>query len=218
MTVLKRCYLIRRTGMTFPAPLFLTLAVTALTAAAAPRLALVRVMDIYTALPSTATLQDQIKHEREQIMRDQRADKLRKIVAELQTLQGQLSDKTKPLDEATARTLARAYELKRQEALSLQQDFESFQADQDQQINRRMVTGMRTSLDEIAEVTRMIAKERGFAAVIDSSGSTNTGVPFVLFSKDAPDITGDVQAALKDRAVAKPATPANDKKPENATP
>lgn len=202
--------------MTSPASIFLTLAVTSLAAIAAPRLALVRVMEIYSALPSTATLQDQIKNERLQIMRDQRADKLRKIVAELQTLQGQLSDKTKPLDEVTARTLARTYELKRQEALSLQQDFESFQSDQEMEINRRMVRGMRASLDEIAEVTRMIAKERGFEAVLDSSGNTNSGVPFVLFSKDAPDITGVVQAALRDRAAAASAPPTTTKKSKSA--
>jgi Skp family chaperone for outer membrane proteins len=188
--------------MTSLLPILLTFAITAMTAVAASRLALVRVKDIYSALPSTAELQDQIKGEREQIMRDQRADKLREIVADLQTLQAQLSDKTKPLDEATARTLARTYELKRQEALTLQQDFESFKSDQEKQINRRMVTGMRTSLDQIAEVTRKIAKERGFEAVIDSSGNTNTGVPFVLFSKDAPDITDDVRAAMKDLATA----------------
>jgi Skp family chaperone for outer membrane proteins len=197
--------------MTFLAPILLTLAVTALTAVAAPRLALVRVKDIYSALPSTTVLQDRIKGQREQIMRDQRANKLREIVADLQTLQAQLSDKTKPLDEPTARTLARTYELKRQEALTLQQDFESFKTDQEKEINRRMVTGMRASLDQIAEVTRKIAKERGFEAVIDSSGDTNTGVPFVLFSKDAPDITDDVRAALKDLAAAE-----EGKKPESA--
>ena len=78
-----------------------------------------------------------------------------------------------------------------------------------------MVTGMRALLDEIAEVTRMVAQERGFEAVIDSSGNTNTGVPFVLFSKNAPDITSDVQAALEDHVAAKPATPAIDDKPRS---
>ncbi|MES2475683.1 MAG: OmpH family outer membrane protein [Verrucomicrobiota bacterium] len=197
--------------MTSPVPIFLTLAATALTAGAAPRLALVRVTEIYAALPSTISLKDRIKSEREQIMRDQRAEKLRKIVSELQTLQGQLSDKAKPLDEVTARSLARAYELKRQEALTLQQDFESYQSEQEKEINRRMVTGMRASLDQIAEVTRTVAKERGFDAVIDSSGNTNTGVPFVLYSKNAPDITADVNAAIKDLATPAPEATSADK-------
>lgn len=201
-----------RIGMHFPTTILLITASLAISAAAAPPFALVKVQEIYSELPSTAALQEQIKQERNQIMADQRAEKLRKIVAELQTIQGQLSDKVKPLGEADARDLARNYELKRQEALTLQKDFEDFQAGEEKKINLRMVAAMRTSLDRIAEVTRMIAKERGFASVLDSSGNSNTGVPFVLSSKDAPDITADVRAAMKDRdpgarAAAKPAKP-----------
>ncbi len=182
----------------------LILATSVLTASAAPRFALVRVKDIYTELPSTAALQAQIKKEREDIMKDQRADQLRKIIGELQALQAQLSDKTNPLDEATNRKLARTYEIKRQEAQTLQQEFESFKAEQEKAINRKMVAGMRAALNRIVKASSQIAKERGYDSVFDSSGSTNTGVPFVLFSKDAPDLTPDIQAALKDSEAATP--------------
>ena len=57
---------------------------------------------------------------------------------------------------------------------------------------------MRESLDRIATISARIAKERGYETVFDSSGNTNTGVPFILFSKNAPDITADIEAALKD--------------------
>lgn len=176
----------------------LLLITTALAASAAPRLALVRVKDIYSALPSTTALQEQVKKERDAIMKDERAEQLRKIISELQTLQGQLSDKSKPLDEATSKTLARSYEIKRQEALTLQQEFEGFQTEQEKGINKKMVTAMRESLDRIARISAQIAKERGYDTVFDSSGNTNTGVPFILFSKNAPDITTDIEAALKD--------------------
>ena len=176
----------------------LLLIATALAASAAPRLALVRVKDIYSALPSTTALQEQVKKERDAIMKDERAEQLRKIISELQALQGQLSDKTKPLDEATSKTLARSYEIKRQEALTRQQEFEGFQTDQEKAINKKMVTAMRESLDRIASISARIAKERGYDTVFDSSGNTNTGVPFILFSKNAPDITAEIEAALKD--------------------
>ena len=176
----------------------LTLLATVLTATAAPRFALVRVKDLYTALPSTAALQQQIKSERDAIMKNQRAEQLRKIIGELQALQAQLSDKTKQLDEATNRKLARTYEIKRQEAQTLQQEFENFKTEQEKLINRKMVEGMRASLDRISKVSAQVSKERGYDAVFDSSGDTNTGVPFVLFSKNASDLTADVQAALKD--------------------
>lgn len=184
----------------------IVLLATAVAASAAPRIAVVRVKDIYTALPSTIAIQQQIKTENAEIMKDKRAEQLRKIITELQTLQTQLSDKSAQVDEATNRKLARTYEIKRQEAQTLQQEFESFKAEQEKAINRKMVSGMRASLDQIAEISKKIAKERGYEVVFDSSGSTNTGVPFVLFNKNAPDLTADVQAALKDAEKASPVT------------
>lgn len=210
-----------RASMNSSKAISIILLATALSASAAPRFALVRIKDIYTALPSTAAIQQQIKNDQAAIMKDQRAEQLRKIIGELQALQAQLSDKSTPLDEATSRKLARTYEIKRQEAQTLQQEFENFKTEQEKIINRKMVAGMRASLSRIEAVSRKISKERGFDAVFDSSGDTNTGVPFVLFSKDAPDLTPDIQAALKDSeppaAVSKPAA-APAVKPGKSTP
>lgn len=178
------------------------LAATALTASAAPRFALIRVKDIYSGLPSTTALQQEIKKEREEIMKDQRAEDLRKIISELQTLQARLSDKNNPLDEAASRKLARSYEIKRQEAQTLQKEFENFRAEQEKQINKKMVAGMRASLNKIMETANRISREQGYDVILDSSGNTNTGVPFVLYSKKSPDLTDDVKAALQDSAPA----------------
>lgn len=186
------------TTMNFPKVSLLILLMTSLVATAAPKIALVRIKDIYTALPSTAAIQQAVKEEKAAIMKNERAEQLRKIIGELQALQSQLADKNDPLDEATSRKLARTYEIKRQEAQTLQQEFENYKAEQEKIINRKMVAGMRASLDQIEAVSRKISKERGFDAVFDSSGETNTGVPFVLFSKDPTDLTPDIEAALKD--------------------
>ncbi len=174
----------------------LTLLASALTASAAPRFALVRFRDIYNALPSTAVFQQQLKKERDEIMKDQRAEQLRKAIGELQALQAQLADKVNPLDEVTRRGLSRTYEIKRQEAQTLQQDFESFKAEQEKAINRKLVTGMRATHSRILEVAREISTRRGFDSVFDSSGNTNTGLPFVIFNKNATDLTADIQAVL----------------------
>lgn len=183
----------------------LTLLATALTASAAPRLALVRVKDISNELPSTAALQQQLKKERDAILKDQRADQFRKAIGELQALQAQIADKKNSLDEVTRRGLSRTYEIKRQEAQTLQQDFESFKEEREKAINRKLVTGMRATLDRIMEVAREVSTARGFDLVFDSSGNTNTGLPVVIFSKQATDLTADVQAAL---SVGEPPVPA----------
>lgn len=176
--------------------ILLTLAATALIAAAAPRVALVRVKDIYANLESTRALEKEIKAEREQIMKDQRAEELRRTITELQGLQTTLSDKDKPLDEAAARKLARSFEIKRQEAHTLQKEFENFRTGQEKRINRKMVAAMRASLDKIAETSRKLAKEQGYDMVFDSSGHTNTGLAFILYQKESPDLTDAVTAAL----------------------
>lgn len=178
--------------------ILLTFAATMLHASAAPRFALVRVKDIYTGLPSTTALQQEIQKERDGIMKDQRAEDLRKIIAELQELQSRLSDKSKPLSEDISRKLARSYEIKRQEAQTLQKEFESFRTEREKSINRKMVAGMRASLDRITETSRRIGKEQGYDLVLDGSGNTNTGEPFVIYSRKSPDLTDAVMAALED--------------------
>lgn len=171
---------------------------TALSANATPRFALVRIKEIYSAMPSTVALQEEVKKEHEAIMKDKRAEKLRRIISELQALQEELADKNKTIDEANSRKLAQEYEIKRQEAQTLQQEFESFKTEQEKIINQKMVLGMRSTLNRIVAVSTKIAQERGYDSVFDGTGSTNTGVPFVLYSKEAPDLTADVEAALKD--------------------
>jgi Skp family chaperone for outer membrane proteins len=204
--------------------ILMTLAATALMASAAPRVALVRVKDIYAGLQSTKALEAEIKAERDQIMKDQRAEELRRTIAELQGLQTTLSAKNEQLDEAASQKLARSFEIKRQEAQTLQKEFERFRTEQETQINRKMVPAMRASLDKIMETSRKVAVEQGFDLVFDSSGHTNTGVAFILYQKESPDITDAVRSALNDTAapeplaevpaspapsVAKPATPTN---------
>ncbi|MGD7652735.1 MAG: OmpH family outer membrane protein [Verrucomicrobiales bacterium] len=178
----------------------MALAAACITAAAAPRVALVRVKEIYAELPDTALIKDSVKKQRDGIMRDQRADELRRIIAELKELQNRLSDKNNPPDKESGPALARNYEIKRQEAQTLQKEFENFRKQREKEINRAMVVAMRELLDKIVATSGRIAKEQGYDTVLDSSGNTNTGVPFVLYSKESPDLTDAVKAALRDSA------------------
>ena len=175
----------------------LILAASTFRAEAESGVAVVRVREIYAALPATEDLQKQVKQERDAILRDPRAEALRRIIAELQAIQARLSDKKKPLDDASAVRMARQYELTRQEAQTLQRDYESFREEREKEINRRMVAGMRTTLMLIHETARKVAAEQGYELVLDNSGNTNTGVPFILYQKITPDLTDAVVAALQ---------------------
>ncbi len=50
------------------------------------------------------------------------------------------------------------------------------------------------------ETARAVGKEQGYDLVFDSSGNTNTGLPFILCSSGSVDLTDDVIAALQDSA------------------
>ena len=177
--------------------LLLSLALV-LPASAAPRFATVRISDIYQNLSSTAALQKDMLIEREEIMKDERVELLRKLVIELQTLQGEYEKKKgTPVDDEI-RAMAQNFEQKRQEAQSLKEDFERFQNERNREMNRKMVKSMRDSLEKITSATNRIAKEQGFDAAFDNSGNSNSAVPVMLYSKTAKDITNDVVAALKD--------------------
>lgn len=180
------------------ATLLVIAASTAAALAAPPRFALVRVSDIYRELPSTTAFQQSIQQQRDDIMKNERAEEFRKSLATLQNLQNQLQDKNAKRDDAANRKLAQEFEIKRQEAQTLQQEFENYRNEQTKLINTRIVTEMRKSLDQIVALSQKIAKEKGYDGVFDSSGETNTAVPFILYSKSAPDISEEVKSLIKD--------------------
>jgi Skp family chaperone for outer membrane proteins len=175
-----------------------------LVSSAAPKFAVVRVTDIYRELPSTAALQKDIQSQREAILTNKRAEQLRVIIGELQALQAQLQAKKNELDSEGGRKLIRDFEIKRQEAETLRLEFEEFRAAEDKRINGDMVARMRGSLDRISAAAQQIAKERNLEGVFDTSGNTNTGLPFILYAADAEDLSEDVIGLLAEKPLDEP--------------
>jgi Skp family chaperone for outer membrane proteins len=176
----------------------------------APQIAVVRVMDIYDSLASTAELRRRYQAERDEILRDPRAEILRRAIrgleGELEEMKKRLLDKTRPLDDESARKLFQSYEIKRQQTGTLQHDFENFVSEREQEINRRKIAAMRESLDRIMAAAGDAARMHGCGLVIDRSGNTNTGVPFILYQKNARDLTAAVTTALGEEAAPTPTT------------
>lgn len=168
-------------------------------AVAAPKFAVVRVTDIYRDLPSTTRLLARVQEERVAIMKNERAEQLRRIIGELQALQAQLEANKSDRESETAAKLVRTYEIKRQEAQTLQKEFEEYREEETKRINREMVTAMRSSLDRISRATARLAKEGNLDGVFDTSGSSNTGVPFVVYEAGAPDLTSAVIELLAEK-------------------
>ena len=59
-------------------------------------------------------------------------------------------------------------------------------------LNRRMVDRMQKLLGEIHDLVRVEAESMGFDLVFDVEGAGTSRVPFLLFAKDAQNITARV--------------------------
>ena len=173
---------------------------------AAPKYAIVRVTDIYRDLPSTKVMLAKVKADNDAILSDKRANQFRAIMEELKALQTQLEQSRDELETEDGKNLVRSFELKRQEAETLRNAVDEFRGDEEKRINREMVGKMRSTLTRITEAAQQIATERNIEAVFDTSGNSNTGVPFVLYSGSAPDLTDDVIALLSTQDIEKEAT------------
>ena len=160
----------------------------AVTLSAAPKFGVVRVTDIYRGLPSTAAMQKKMQVQREAILSNTRAERFRASLTEMESLESQLRAVKDELDSENGKKLVRAYEIKRQEAETLRQAFEEYRAAEDKRINTEMVAATRESLGRISVAARQIATERNLEGVFDTSGNSNTGVPFVLYAANAEDV------------------------------
>lgn len=162
---------------------------------ASPKVALIRVGDIYRALPSAQTLESSVEAERAGILTNARADAYRSALKDLEALRRGIAKIPKD-DRATRERAQQNFALKRQEALALQREFVSFRKRKNDEINTRMVAEMEKILAEIRVEASEVGESLGYDLVLDSDGRTNTGLPFVLYSKDPSDITEKVLGAL----------------------
>lgn len=164
-----------------------------------PKIALVRFTDIYTELPKPEMAA--FEAERKEVMADRRAEEIRKLLEELKQMQAELQ-KEEGRDEAARQSMVSDYNAKAATIKTLQQEFETFRHQRELEINRKVVGFMRETFSRISAEAEKVAIAKGYDWVIDSSGNTNTGLPVLLYAKDAPDISAEVGAALAQAAPA----------------
>lgn len=184
-------------------PLVLSLVLTA-SAGAGPRFAVIRIKDIYTAQPAVRAAETMAKEAKEQVMHDPRAEELRSAIESMRAIQASINQSNKQLSNHDARKTAREFEIKRLETKTLQEDFEKFSQQREREINTKLVREIRAILSRIEKTSRQTAIAKGYELVFDTTGFTNSGLPFLLYAKDAPDLTEEVLAALKAEEATQP--------------
>lgn len=160
-----------------------------------PRVAVLRVQDIVQQIEATSRTAEQLKAKREEINKDPRVATTSAMNSDLELRLKQLKSNVK-IDPEARKKLEREYAVKVREANALIADFESFRAEKNREINAEMVAGRKQRLALIRQTAEKIAAEEGFDWILDSSGNTNTGVPLLLYAKNATDLTDRVVAAL----------------------
>jgi Skp family chaperone for outer membrane proteins len=186
--------------------------------AQAPRVAVVRVSDIFNKLESTALATAETNAKKADIDRDSRLATYRELSADLQLRWKALNENPPKIDAETRKRLSREYTIKLQEAKSVLEDFESFRSEKIREIDSEAVAGMKLRLAVIRETSEKLAKEEGYDWLLDASGNTNTGIPLLLYAKKANDLTDRVLAALGPAQQAAPQAPATATPPAPAPP
>ena len=133
--------------------------------------------------------QKSINVERAHIQKDnnERLTRIREIDDELQSLRKQLNDPS--LADQRKQTLLAEFKGKSEEGQGLDRQRREFLQRRNQALNEKLVQRMRSILEEIRKIVEDQAKVDDFDYVFDKSGLSTSQVPFLLYTKDATDIT-----------------------------
>jgi Skp family chaperone for outer membrane proteins len=138
------------------------------------------------------------------VSRDARLRAYHSVLKELEgisnKLKAALADTSNP-DSSIRENLKLDYSLKLQEASTLHREYENFRNDRLREINAKMVAQMEESLANIHAKAAEVGKKKGVDWVLDSSGFSNTGAPFILYAKNPLDLTSEVLSALGQTAI-----------------
>jgi outer membrane protein len=137
----------------------------------------------------------------------------RKQIEELNTLRED-QDKPEYTDQVRAEKRKKVQE-KLSETQKTERDIQEFRRTHQQELEKQTQRMRQNILKEVTEVISKEAKDAGYLYVFDKSGNTLNGVPGVVYSQEALDITDAILKILNRNAPAdapKPETPKTDTK------
>lgn len=178
-----------------PALLTLMLAVQA-PAQDKASIATVDMQELFKQYHRTNEAQKQINIERARIQKDnnERLARIRQLEEQLETLGKQLEDNT--VADSKKQELYKERQMKLQEGIALDRERREFLKRRNQALNEKLVQRMKGILEEIRKLVEEQAKIGDYDYVFDKSGLSTSKVPFLLYTKDATDITADLLKVL----------------------
>ena len=166
------------------------------------KIATVDMQQLFKEYHRTNTAQKDINIERAKIQKEnnERLTRIRELEAELQGLRKQLEDPS--ISDKKKQELFKGFQAKTQEGVALDRERREYLQRRNTALNEKMVQRMRGILEEIRKMVEDHAKNDDFDYVFDKSGMSTSQVPFLLYTKDATDMTGDLLKELNKDAPA----------------
>ncbi len=181
-------------------------------------IATVDMQELFKQYYRTNEAQKQINVERARIQKDnnERLAKIRELEENLGKLRKQLDDPS--LNDSKKQTLFKDWQTQQQEGIALDRERREFLQRRNQALNEKMVQRMKGILEEIRKLVEEKAKVDNFDYVFDKSGLSTSQVPFLLYTKDATDITAGLLKDLNKGAPAESLPAEGDPAPELPAP
>ena len=171
------------------------------------KIATVDMQTLFKQYHRTNAAQKEVNVERAKIQQNNndRLETIRALENELQGLRKQLDDPS--LSDKRKQELFKDFQMKTQEGVALDRERREFLQRRNTALNEKMVQKMRGILEEIRKLVEQRAKADGYDYVFDKSGLSTSQVPFLLYTKDATDITAGLLGVLNKDAPAPAAAP-----------
>jgi outer membrane protein len=128
---------------------------------------------------------------------------LKTLTGDVMKLQKQAQDPI--LTEAAKAKAGADYVAKAKEGRALEQEISEFQQKRSMQLRQESMQQQKGLNDQIVEVVKRKSKDSSFDFVFDRSGLAVSGVPVLLYFKDATDFSDEVIVELNKDAAAAPA-------------
>ncbi len=181
-------------------------------------IATVDMQELFKQYYRTNDAQKQINVERARIQKDnnERLTRIRELEDTLGKLRKQLEDPA--LNDSKKQSLFKEWQAAQQEGIALDRERREFLQRRNQALNEKMVQRMKGILEEIRKLVEEKAKVDNYDYVFDKSGLSTSQVPFLLYTKDATDITAGLLKDLNKDAPAESLPAPGDPTPELPAP
>lgn len=182
------------------------------------KIATVDMQELFKQYYKTNDAQKQINVERARIQKEnnERLARIRELEDALGSLRKQLEDPS--INDSKKQGLYKDWQTQQQEGIALDRERREFLQRRNQALNEKMVQRMKGILEEIRKLVEEQAKSDDFDYVFDKSGLSTSQVPFLLYTKDATDITAGLLKTLNKDAPAESLPSPGDPVPELPAP